>query len=242
MWWLLLFLACRPEAEPEWFGDPGPVADACPEPPPATTGAPLTVPIRVVLGEGVNPDEASWYLRWASSWWRRHGVTLVAAGRSESTDGAPILAGGEARTLRDVLAPVRRRLTDRSSTAPAAVDVVFLPALAHAGSPVRQWFERLAGLTVSDVLLQRLRDADPHAELLKAAVVEGPYVPTVFLGLDTLDALPNERSRFVLPHELGHALGLVHHLDDGNLMEVGFPRCEPRLLQAQRDALRVSVP
>lgn len=222
-WWALALISC---AAPGWFEAPPEVAGAeCASWAPAPAVR-REVAVSVALGRGVPVEQAVWHTRWAAAVWRQWGVRLFARGRWRRVSGAPIFAGTPEGSLQDVVAPLAGYLDGP----PADVRVVVLPALAEPGSPAARWFDPLVGFTL---VPEAVRGHDELAQALRAIGVSEQVVPTVFVGLDTLSALPRERSRFGLAHELGHALGLPHVAAPDNLMGPGFPRCLPELDAAQ---------
>jgi len=228
----LFLVACG--RAPDWFGAPPPVSNiGCPtDAPEAALGLEWTV--QVHLAQGIRVDSALRHTQWAADWWSPRGVSLTAARPWRRVADAPVLADGPDEAA--VFAPLGAAVGALDSEA-SAIHVVFLTQLAAEDSPAAHWFEHLTGLTVSPSLLAQSPPEDPTRLALAAAGVDGGFRPTIFVGLEALDALPEERARFVLAHELGHAAGLPHTSERGNLMGPGFPRCRPTLDDAQRTAL-----
>ncbi len=212
------WLACS--AAPGWLDPPDPLPDArCRRP--GTATEPLgRLPIRIRVGRGLQWADAAFHTRWAADTWRHLGVTLTIAADAVPTADTVVFGDDVGDS---VLAPVRAHL-DRPVR--PWIDVVFVSRLADPDSPAARRFDPLVGFAV----------ADPDDPWL-GPVVRGA-TPAVFVGLEAAADLPRERARYVLAHELGHALGLGHRSERGNLMGPGFPRCLPRLDSAQRDRIR----
>lgn len=222
-----------------WLGCWGPDWTTAPEPLPddgcvVGTASPIedTLRLTVVVGRGRSPREAAWHIRWARHTWATQGVEVTVSGWRWGPS-APVLGRGE--TLAKVLAPVRPVLL-RQDVPVGTVQVVMVPTLALPQSPAAQWFDPLLGLTVSPAQRDGWTE-DPAQAVLDALDLPEVFVPTVFLGLDPLASLPQERARFVLAHELGHATGLSHVSAYGNLMGPGLPRCPPSLTPHQRQGM-----
>lgn len=239
-------------AAPDWFARPPP-----PDPPgcPASPGSPAAAHVARVRVEGwiaAEPTPALPALAQAGAWWRSVGVTLELVGtRTTRLDAVlggdgPALdrqiaalprAQADAAVLEAVVEPLRRWLRDRPASG-ADVDLVVVPRIASARSPVGRVAADLAGFTVAPRLVAELGHDQPDlAERLSDLLGPG-LVPTAFVAADVLARLPPEEAQWVVAHEIGHALGLAHDPEPGNLMAGGFWRCRPRLRADQADQLR----
>ena len=220
------------EQRGHWELDPPPIPDAdCPAPIVAVPHA-RVLDLHVVVARGVAERDVHWHVAWARVWWASQGVAVKVSGWREHAGSDPVLVQGA--SLAEVVSPLRGVLLE---PAPAGhVRLVVLPRLASEGSPAARWFDPLLGLTVSPHHQRRRRTVgdDPGGVVLSALGLPEAFTPTVWLSMEALDALPQERSRFVLAHELGHAMGLSHVTERGRLMGPGFPRCAPTLSDDER--------
>ena len=134
-----------------------------------------------------------------------------------------------------VLTPIRTHLQTNAMPAADEVHVVLTPTMAAANSAAVRIFSRIEGVTFLPALAQY-----PGAEgaLGRGLGIEKPYTPTVFVAVDALDSVNPDLVDNTLSHEIGHALGLNHHGDLGNLMALRPPRCLPTLDDAQYKVLR----
>ncbi len=232
---LFTWFACA--ADDAWLRPaPWPVAGGCELA--ALAPVPGEVAVHLLVDRAVGLERARALGPIAAGWWAEAGLRLVPAG-VEVEDVGPVLGGhaaalvdevaalppaeAEARVLEVVLAPLRARL---AGPAAPRVDVVWVETLVAPDSPVARVATDVAGLTVSPALVGRAED-DLAALLVRH--LPGTYTPTVFLSDAVLRALPPEEAAGVLPHELGHALGLPHDPAVGNLMAPTFARCPPSL-------------
>ncbi|MEO0603270.1 MAG: hypothetical protein AAF211_17660 [Myxococcota bacterium] len=223
MFAITAWFACT--TTPGWLDEPAPLGDAdcAPDTQGSTPPIGVTLPVRIRVGDGLDPAEAAFHTRWAGAYWRRRGVTLTVAAPWRRTRDAEVFRESAA-DLAALVEPLRDHLT---RPVQPWVDVVFVSRLAMPASPAARYFQPLVGFTVADPDLPALR-----------AVAQGA-TPTVFVSLEALRRLPRERARFVLAHELGHAMALGHVEARGNVMGPGFPRCAPGLDEAQVAAIRV---
>lgn len=96
----------------------------------------------------------------------------------------------------------------------------------------------IVGLGLSSTLISRLQETDPDAASLNTMLqMDGDFTPTLFVGHNDLALLADDFD-FVIAHELGHALGLAHVEQAGNLMEQGDPgACQQWLSQDQIESM-----
>ena len=211
---------------------------------------PVTVEVWVADGADVGPAEASTAA--AEHWWRAAGVELELQGTR--TTSLPLVLGGDGAALDRqsaglspdraddlmldaVLAPLRAWLASRPSSG-ARVDLVVVPEIVGPGSPVARVADDLAGFTVAPGLVAELAQEQPDFATKVAARLGPGLTPTVFVSSAVLGRVDSADARWVVTHELGHALGLAH--DDGpdNLMGARLYRCRPGLRPDQAARLR----
>jgi|GEM_PF-1952490 len=96
----------------------------------------------------------------------------------------------------------------------------------------------VVGLGLSSSLLDRLEAEDPNAASLNTLLsIDSDFTPTLFVGHTDIARLTGNFD-LVVAHEMGHALGLPHVTDSGNLMEQGGSlECRPWLGQDQIDIM-----
>lgn len=96
----------------------------------------------------------------------------------------------------------------------------------------------IVGLGLSSALFANLQDTEPDAASLNTMLqVDGDFTPTLFVGHNDIARLSGN-FEIVVAHEMGHALGLPHVTDEGNLMQQGGSHtCRRWLSQNQIDMM-----
>lgn len=246
LWW---WVSCA--RDPDWLRADGPLPspEGCPAPPPAAVEGEVT--LHLWLERGVPEARADDVGRVAAAWWARQGLRLVPAG-VERMDAGPALGGdavaleaqvaglppeqAEAVVLDAALGPLRDWMRTHAVPARHRVDVVIVGELVPPDSPMARVASDVAGLTLAPGLLA---DDAFGARVSAHLGLPEAFTPTVLLSDRVLARLPADQAAWVLPHELGHALGLPHEPSPGNLMAPGFYRCPPGLDPGQAAALRL---
>lgn len=201
---------------PRWFAvDAVSVRDRAGCPPPAIArAAPRDVSVAVSVDADVAAGAAAPWSQAAAGWWAAAGVRLVAAGTRAVDLDEVFEAGGQEG--------LRRWWT----TAPEGgdIDLVWVRRIASPRSEVARVSNDIAGFTID-------------AEAASALGLPARRAPVVFAAADVLARLGGDRARWVVAHEIGHALGLSHDAEAGNLMAEGLYGCPPSLRADQAGAL-----
>jgi hypothetical protein len=133
---------------------------------------------------------------------------------------------------------VRTFVTAQSSPPKDRVNVV---VLAHIAAPniASQLNGVIGGLGISPKLLRDIADGDANKNLFEILALPEDFTPTLLLGHDDIERLAKNVDGIVA-HEMGHALGLQHTTDPGNLMTQGqaTKACKPGLTSDQIAQLR----
>ncbi|MEZ4439811.1 MAG: hypothetical protein R3B72_12020 [Polyangiaceae bacterium] len=211
--------------------------------------------LAVFRGEGVSDQEVEQQLGQAAGFFADYRVRLqrrasVPLGRATLMEGSPEAidealreAGIEPRrappperldearriTCDVALGPLRAFLKAQPREGDRIL-VVVLRRIAEPGSPLAAMLPDLRGLTLTPKAMSE--------SLGRCLGVEGPFAPTVLLGLDAITARRPGTLDVTLAHELGHVLGLLHEREAGDLMAVEPPKCLPRLSEAQLARLK----
>lgn len=128
----------------------------------------------------------------------------------------------------------------QSNPPKSLVNVVVLPAIA---SPdvARQLQDTgvIAGLGISPTLFQNIADDDDSKNLFDLLALPADFTPTLFIGHDDIVALAQNPDEIVA-HEMGHALGLEHTTQPGDLMTPyqADQKCRPVLTDTEVEQLR----
>lgn len=133
---------------------------------------------------------------------------------------------------------VRAFVQGESNPPKARVNVV---VLAHIASPeiAGQLNGVIGGLGISPRLLRDIAEGDSSKNLFEILALPDDFTPTLLLGHDDIERLAKNVDGIVA-HEMGHALGLQHTQEPGNLMTQGqaTQACRPGLTNQQITQLR----
>jgi hypothetical protein len=116
-----------------------------------------------------------------------------------------------------LFAGLRAFVRGQSSPPRTSIEVVVLP---HIASPdVAAAFQGgvIAGLGLSPALFKNVAADDPSKNLFDLLGLAEEFTPTLFVGHDDVVALARSPD-VIVSHELGHAMGLQHTQEPGNLM------------------------
>ncbi|MEZ4235000.1 MAG: matrixin family metalloprotease [Myxococcota bacterium] len=224
---LLSLAACFDRADRlEWLGvglvPTGPAA--CPPAPPPARAA-LRVPVRVVLAPDADARAAAADTRAAAAWWAQYGVTLTLAG-VERAAVPDVLLGGDGPALdrepadlppdeaeaRPPPPPSRRcaagwrAAATTTSSSSSSIGWSARPRPRRAARRRRRP-DRRAG---------RARQRRPGRG--PAPYLGDGYPVSAFVSRREVARL-GDAGRWVVAHELGHALGLAHRDAPNNLMQ-----------------------
>ena len=120
-------------------------------------------------------------------------------------------------------------------------DRVNVVVLGHIAAPsiASQLNGVIGGLGISPRLLRDIAEGDAHKNLFEILALPDDFTPTLLLGHDDIERLAKNVDGIVA-HEMGHALGLQHTSEPGNLMTQGqaTKACKPGLTNEQITQLR----
>jgi len=91
----------------------------------------------------------------------------------------------------------------------------------------------VAGLGISPTLLAAEEQDDPNIEMTKLLGLSESFKPSLFVGHQVLLEYSPDYIDYIIAHEMGHALGLQHVYNTGNLMKQGGYDCRPYLEEWQ---------
>jgi hypothetical protein len=132
---------------------------------------------------------------------------------------------------------VRELLRVYATPRRAELNVVLLPEMVT-GTPARelQTFAGLLGLGVSPELLAEVPIDDPARMLYEWLDLPGGFTPTAVVGVRPVNEFLLQPD-IAIAHEVGHAYGLPHAAEAGNLLHPGEIDCQQSLSTAQLERI-----
>jgi len=123
----------------------------------------------------------------------------------------------------------------------AELNVVLLPEMVIGTPPPElQTFAGLLGLGVSPELLTEVPIDDPARVLYEWLDLPEGFTPTAIVGVRPVNEFLLEPD-IAIAHEVGHAYGLPHVAEPGNLLHPGEIDCRQSLSAAQLERIRGSA-
>jgi hypothetical protein len=121
------------------------------------------------------------------------------------------------------------------------INVFLLPEMVTGNPPPElQLFAGLLGLGVSPELLAQVPADDPARMLYEWLAVPGAFTPTVIVGVRPVNEFLVDPD-IAIAHELGHAYGLPHVTEAGNLLHPGEIACQQSLSSAQLERIQATT-
>lgn len=138
-----------------------------------------------------------------------------------------------------VFGPLRDFVGAQSNPVKDRVDVVVLEHMASPDVAKQFGGAVLGGLGLSAQLFRKIAADDPSKNLFELLALPDDFTPTLFVGHSDIVSLA-KNPEGIVAHEMGHAMGLQHTKESGNLMTQyqTSEACVPGLTDAQVEQLK----